>query len=77
MKEDRIRGWIGEQSFELAQGHTKHIAAFVEAQVFSAVYRIHKDQLNSSPDAREAARLAVLEFRKLHGTTPELSAEQP
>jgi hypothetical protein len=65
VKEQRIRGWVGEQSFELAEGHEKHIKSFIDAQVFSAAYRLHIERNNSAPDARLSAKLAVQSFREI------------
>lgn len=65
MSEDRIRGWIGEQSFELASGHEKHLTAFVEAQIFSSAYRTHIQTQASPPHAREMAKFAVETWREI------------
>ena len=65
MTEPRIRGWFGEQSFELAEGHTRHLTAFVEAQLFASVYHTHLEKSQSPPHAREMAQNAVKSFREI------------
>lgn len=65
MPDGRIRGWIGEQSFELAEGHEKYIRDLVETQLFCGTYRAHIQNGDSSTHARVCAKEAVKAFREM------------
>ncbi len=62
----RIRGWIGEQSFEITEGF-EHLDRVAEAMVFSAAYRTHMKHNFSAPAARDGASNAVKSFRETSG----------
>jgi hypothetical protein len=59
----KIRGYLGEQSFEIADGDAI-VDRYCEAMVFSSAYRVALKLKRSTPDARLTAREAVLAFRE-------------
>lgn len=59
----RIRGYLGEQSFEITEGQ-HHLTALVEAQIYVGVYRAERALSMSIPDSRVMARLALQDFRE-------------
>ena len=63
MENNRLRGWIGEQSFEIQEG-VKHLRIFAEAQVFSAAYRTEREAGAVAMEARERASIAVKTFQR-------------
>jgi hypothetical protein len=60
----KIRGYIGEQSFELTEGYQQIIDRLAEAQVFSSTYRTEIERGTNSMTARVEARTAVESFRE-------------
>lgn len=61
----RIRGYLGEQSFEITEGF-EHLEGIAEALVFGAVYRTERDQesFRAEPyEARQRAMEAAKAFR--------------
>jgi hypothetical protein len=67
----RIRGYLGERSFEITEGF-EHLEMIAEAMVFSSVYRTER-KLGASgttiPAARDAAFNATRAFQELRGET--------
>jgi hypothetical protein len=59
----RIRGFFGEQSFEITEGHAL-LQMFGEAQVYSATYREERAKEHTPETARSLAFLAVKSFRE-------------
>jgi hypothetical protein len=63
----KVRGWIGEQSFELAEGHGQIVERLAEAQVFVGALRAAVDKGYSLPDARTFAQKSLEVFRETQG----------
>lgn len=60
---EKIRGFIGEQSFEITDG-SKHLERLCEAYVFGAAYRAEREAKSFAIEARDAAMSAVEAFRR-------------
>ena len=62
-QQKRIRGWIGEQSFEIAEGF-EYLDRISEAMVYSSVYRTEREGGATADYAARTAQLAVESFKK-------------
>jgi hypothetical protein len=65
----RLRGWIGEQSFELAENYEQIVERYCESQVYSSVYRTEIERKQTAEQARIAAHHAVIAFRRTKDTS--------
>lgn len=60
----RVRGFLGEQSFEITEGWTLMMDAVAVAMVFNSTYRTERENNTSAPEARDRAAIAVKKFQK-------------
>lgn len=59
----RIRGFLGEQSFEITDGR-EIVERYCEATVYGAVYRSALEHNYNEKEARAQADAAIVSFRK-------------
>lgn len=67
----RVRGFLGEQSFELTEGWSLLMESVAEAMVYNSTYRSERQKDAPARVARMNARDAVRSFKKAHLGGPD------
>jgi hypothetical protein len=67
----KVRGFLGEQSFEITEGWTLMMEAVAEAMVYNSIYRSEREKGEPARIARMNARDAVRSFRGADGSIDE------